>query len=76
MKAKHWDFCIHVSGTFDARKCELGHKPRFYMPKSHTDERWGWMRRCEDFKDERVPTSIKTLAYDFPNCWVLEESER
>jgi len=51
MKAKHCDFCIHVSGTFDARKCELGHKPRFYMPKSHTDERWGWMRRCEDFEE-------------------------
>jgi len=53
MKAKHCDLCVHVSGTFDARKCKLGHKLRFYMPKSHTDERWGWMRRCEDYISDK-----------------------
>lgn len=53
MKAKHCDLCVHVSRTFDTRKCELGHKPRFYLPKSPIDKRWGWMRRCEDYISDK-----------------------
>lgn len=45
--------CGYHGGEND-NLCELGHKPRWYRPRSPVDDKWGHKRRCEDFKDDRM----------------------
>ena len=41
MKAHHCDVCTHQKVPFiDTIQCLKGHKPRFYKPKSYTDNSW------------------------------------
>jgi len=37
---REWDTRLH---------CHKGHNPRFYQPKSPTDQYWGYKRDCNDF---------------------------
>ncbi len=59
MKAKHCDECANEGPYFPDNEykfnCLLGHKPRFYQPRSpypHDGNDWGWKRKCEDFKEK------------------------
>ena len=37
----------------DETACQIGHKPRFYKPKSDPhDPDWGWKRKCADFVEK------------------------
>jgi hypothetical protein len=57
-KPANWcDECKHYTITgeeeFHYRNvCALGHKPRFYVPKTNSQAYlgiWGWKRKCENF---------------------------
>ena len=54
---RHCDECEHFDRRIPALDsglvCLLGHKPRFYQPYKIEDHRWGWKRRCEDFKEAK-----------------------
>lgn len=54
MKAKNCDDCEHYTWSFVSEaKCKLGHKLRFYKPKTLSDAHsgnFGYKRKCEDFK--------------------------
>ncbi len=30
-------------------RCKMGHKPKFYMPRTMLDEDYGHKRKCDDF---------------------------
>ena len=58
---RHCDECEHyqpICGTYYGGKddplCDLGHKPRWYRPRSPVDDQWGHKRRCDDFKEDMV----------------------
>jgi len=47
--------CKHIEFTNDDKGllvCSIGHKPRFYAPKSSNQyfENFGWKRKCTDFE--------------------------
>jgi hypothetical protein len=58
------DCCECKKHRFEGReeepelKCNVGHKPRFYMPRSLMDyhagrhDTWGWRRECDDYDEE------------------------
>lgn len=58
-KANQCDECKHVYVEFTfvktivpQFKCTKGHKPKFYKPKSYTDDNYGWKRVCSDYQKE------------------------
>lgn len=55
-KTQHCEDCSH--GKWNVADsdlvCEMGHKPRFFTPKSPLDKDWGFKRRCSDFVDKLV----------------------
>ena len=58
-KTRHCDECEHYDlvvgtnyGGKDDKHCKLGHKPRWFNPKSPMDDDWGHKRKCEDFKSK------------------------
>jgi hypothetical protein len=53
----------YVSGKQDIKiRCEKGHKPRFYMPKSDNPlcNDWGWKRNCEDYEAKSWNTKLES----------------
>ena len=66
-KTKNCELCRHAEGIGDddlggeKLACSKGHKPRFYRPTVgigmyHTDDDYGWKRRCDDYGPERDRT--------------------
>jgi len=56
--ANYCEDCRHSSITDETGKstliCKHGHKPKFYVPKTHTDAidgNYGWKRKCEDYEE-------------------------
>ena len=49
MKTKNCDECRNASPPHFERVCMVGHTPRFYMPRNHADNDYGYKSRCEDF---------------------------
>jgi hypothetical protein len=57
MKAKHCNECQGYNlTTISSQVCKLGHRVRFYLPKSPIDYSGGWKRACADF----APTNTTT----------------
>jgi hypothetical protein len=54
MKAKQCDECNLWERLPCEFRCNAGHKPRFYLPKSPIDSDFGWKRVCADFSKKRV----------------------
>lgn len=59
MKTRHCDECSNFKNTLDHEGsdfltwCSVGHRPRFYNPRSYNDENFGWKRKCGDFKAKK-----------------------
>ena len=54
MKSSDCQECRHHQWRIPSEdmKCNKGHRPRFFHPKSPIDTNWGYRRICEDFDNE------------------------
>ena len=53
--ADYCDQCAHYKATVERPRdvCAIGHRPRFYIPKTLGEAHggsWGWKKRCIDFQ--------------------------
>ena len=56
MKTRNCDECAHfpIIRVFLLRgECNVGHAPRYYLPRSAVDCNYGWKRRCADFVERK-----------------------
>lgn len=56
-KARFCDECVYFRGCPLGKPrppCIKGHSPRFYMPRTTLDQRWGWKRACTDFTTSKA----------------------
>lgn len=66
MTTKHCDECSRfryqysLDRVFGGARCSLGHKVRFFKPKSNNymDDDYGWKRKCGDFKMSKRVTIV------------------
>ena len=66
MGTKNCDECKNGNFLKPKMECFLGHKPRFYMPKSnypHFDNDWGYKRACIDY-EEGQPKFVNGIDID------------
>lgn len=57
IKTQFCNECIHADFHHDGRlrKCNKGHKPKFYLPQDYLDDNYGYKRKCEDFEPTAKP---------------------
>jgi hypothetical protein len=80
MKTQHCDQCIHFLFEEQVQQgsrwithvglCLLGHKPKFYKPKSTLDTGYGYKRKCSDFKSQ---SAVREHITDGSQCWCNPE---
>jgi len=66
MKTRECNECVFADMSGERLKCDKGHKPRFYMPKSEYPFScaWGWKRKCSEWKAGEPKGIIKFNAFD------------